>query len=321
MKPSNEISGVQVVHRSEVPLTDGEQAFSAHAVLSRFVPEGGASLRTIAIAEGDRRTITAGELRTLVLVLAGAAELEGKFVRAGDMVPLQAGASAHVSSVPKGGVELLAITIPSGPPPTAAGLVALAEARAAAAKRGPFHMLLENGALDDPARRERFFACLQVISDAFQTILLLRQATVRDQRFEAPFRSHFLQELGHNTLLAQREGSTKIDDAILAATTTWFCRRMLVLDNLDKAVLVHLVLETAGAYFHTRAKEVLSDGVAGAYFAAHAAADPEHMVVPGGLLEGHDVATYHRLYDLVETGWDVFDAMGWRIAQLVEGKR
>lgn len=318
MKPSNDVSGVQVVHRSEVPLTDGEHAFAAHAVLARFVPTGGASLRSIVLVEGDARTIAAGELRTLVLVLAGTASLEGKTVRAGDTVPLQPGERAHVTAVPREGVELLAIGIPSGPPPTAAGLVALAAARAASARRGPFSMLLENGVLDDPIRRERFLACLQVISDAFQTILLTRQATVRDPRFEAPFRTHFLQELGHNALLARREGSTKIDDPVLTATTTWFCRRMLVLDNLDKAVLVHLVLETAGADFHTRAREVLSGSVADEYFSAHAEADPEHMIVPDGLLEGHDVETYRRLYDLVETGWDVFDAMGRRIAHIVE---
>jgi mannose-6-phosphate isomerase-like protein (cupin superfamily) len=303
-----------------------ERMFAAHEVLRGFLPTNGVSFKWVTAVEGNARPAQRVERRTMFLVLTGGAHLSGdvnRAVVAGDVVTVPEGSHVGFEGVHAQGLSLLEIMLPGAEAPsrTLADVHALVESRAATARRGPFFALLRDGALSEPARRERFFACLQVISDAFQTVLSTRQATCRDARFLESFRNHFLEELGHNDLLSQRDGRTKTEtDPVLTATATWFCRQMLVLDNLDKAVLVHLVLETAGADFHVLAREAFSGGSTDTYFSAHSELDTAHKEVPRELLEGHDPETYRRLYALLEDGWDMFDAMGARIAAIVKRK-
>jgi hypothetical protein len=182
---------------------------------------------------------------------------------------------------------------------------------------GPFFRLLREGAMD-ARRRTVFRDSLRVFSDAFQTIMFTRQATCRDNVFANLFLDHFREELGHNDLLHTSGSERAASDPVLRATSAWFCHQMLVLDNIGKAALVHLVLETAGYHFHQIASRAFAQDVSSAYFEVHSGADEEHMTVAIKLLERQHPETYRRLHRVIEDGWNMFHAMGKRIAELVE---
>jgi len=197
-------------------------------------------------------------------------------------------------------------------------LLARNEARVRRSLAGPFFGMLRNGSLDSERSRNRFRDCLRVFSDAFQVILSARQATCRDDEYTSTFLSHFREELGHNELLSVAPNRRAPADAVLRGTSSWFCHQMLVLDNVEKAVLVHLVLETAGYHFHSLAKPVLASDVSADYFSTHAEADDDHKDSVLVMLHGQHPQTYRRLHRVIEDGWDMFDTMTRRIVELVE---
>jgi hypothetical protein len=149
-------------------------------------------------------------------------------------------------------------------------------------------------------------------------MLFQRQACCRDDEYAGTFLSHLREEIGHNELLSVAPKRRATADAVLRATSNWFCHQMLVLDNVEKAALVHLVVETAGYHFHTLAKPVLAADVSAEYFAAHADADDDHKDSVLQVLEGQHPQTYRRLHRIIEDGWDMFDTMTRRIVELVE---
>jgi hypothetical protein len=105
-------------------------------------------------------------------------------------------------------------------------------------------------------------------------------------------------------------------DAILKATSGWFCHQMMVLDNAGKAV-VNLVLETAGYHFHSLASPVFRGDEGETYFDTHAEADEHHKDIGVDLLEGLRPDTYRELYDVLESSWNMLEAVTQRIFELV----
>jgi hypothetical protein len=263
----------------------------------------------------------------MLVVFRGTAELTGELPReleAGDVVMFPGNHRYGLRGVGAEGIQALLVMFNGqggrkrGSVRSLEALLQHNEARARMALEGPYFALLRSGALDSSRSRKRFRDAARVFSDAFQTILLTRQATCRDARYAAIFHEHMEEELGHNELLTVPRARRAPADPILRATANWFCHQMLVLDNIDKAVLVHLVLETAGYHFHTLAKPVLSDDVSAEYFHVHAEADDDHKDVVTCLLANQHPNTYARLHQVVEDGWDMFDAMTKRIVHLVE---
>jgi hypothetical protein len=299
--------------------------FVAHAVLRDAVPStvGMAWLNVGEESASERRRQAH---RSLLIVLRGKADLCGALccsIEQGDVVTLPADHEYGFTNVEAGGLSALLVALPKTQSTvdavsSLAQLLERNERRVRASLEGPYFQLLRSGVLESSKSRARFRDAARVFSDAFQTILFTRQATCRDESFRSLFLEHFREELGHNELLTTTGARRAPSDPVLSATANWFCHQMLVLDNIEKSVLVHLVLETAGFHFHTLAKPVLANDVSAEYFHVHSAADDGHKDVVMSLLENQTPATYGKLHKILEDGWDMFDTMTRRIVHLVE---
>jgi hypothetical protein len=159
--------------------------------------------------------------------------------------------------------------------------------------------------------------CLRVFADAFQTFLFTRQATCWDAEYAEPYREHLVEELGHNKLLTVSGKSPIARDPILRATSSWFCHQMLVLDNAEKAV-VNLVLESAGYYLGTLAGPQFAGEESEAYFDTHSEADEHHKELGLNLLENLSPQEYVRLQQVLDSSWDMLDAMTRRFAHIID---
>jgi hypothetical protein len=181
----------------------------------------------------------------------------------------------------------------------------------------PFFRILEDGTLLDQKKRDIFLSCLYVWSESFQQVMFSRQATSVDKRYQSIFLDHLTEELGHNKLLEEYKDKVKINDPILKATSIWFVHNMFLLDNVGKAALVHLVLETSGDEFHTRAAPFLSQYVSTDYFDLHAELDQGHAEMGMELLKYQHPVTYAMILKLIEESWDMFETLMDRIVYLV----
>jgi hypothetical protein len=173
--------------------------------------------------------------------------------------------------------------------------------------------LLEDGTLDDPPARNTLLAFVQRFSTNFQALLFIRQGFCADPRFHAVFLKHLNEEIGHDAMLAKRPNAVIVDDTLFEATLGWFNYQMMVLDNVDRVVLMHFVLETAGDYFHNLASGRLARDVASSYFDAHAEVDADHAAAGVELVQGHSSATYERLGLLLDAAWNMLEAAFGRV--------
>ena len=321
-----------VVPRSDVPVSSAPEdsgleirPFQAHDILSQAVPENVALAWTFARYGQDvelRSHTTPG----LLIVLQGKAELLGgarRRVEQGDVITVPSKHAYGFTSVGRQGLHAIHVAFRTDVERRGAKaincdeLLAQNDRRARAALKSPFFQLFRAGELSTESRRSIMREALRVFSDAFQAMLLSRQAMCRDETFQSVFDEHLQEELGHNKLLRVSGDACVTGDPILKATSAWFCHQMLVLDNAGKAV-VHLMLETAGHDFHTLAMSVFSADESAHYFKTHAEDDERHRNLAVHLLRDQHPLTYPRLHKVLEDSWDMFDAMSSRIAKLVQ---
>ena len=139
-----------------------------------------------------------------------------------------------------------------------------------------------------------------------------------DRRYSPIFSEHLQDEFGHDSRLAgDRAGSlTEVWDPVLEAASNWFAWKMLSLDNVEKMVLVHQVLEVGGSLISQHARDSFTRYNETDYFAIHAVADDEHQRAGLSLLEHLDAPTYERLFQLQKEGWDMLNLLLARIAEL-----
>jgi|GEM_PF-17862 len=328
------------------PATGGLRlgAFHNHDALGDFLPdEKSVGFSWLDLAPGAQAPPARSDKRALVVVYGGSGHLRTdaeREVRSNDIVAIPAGAEYTLGPAGKDGLRGIVVefevatrrslargTIPV-PEFDDRGQDVVVEARSIETLlarneeklsewlKGPFFTMLRDGTLDDPSRRAVFLGCIQVVSDAFQQIMLGRQATCSDPRFAPVFFEHLREEIGHNTLLAARPASVGVSDPILVATANWFAHRMFVADNADKAVLVHLILEAAGHHFHSFALSEIGE-VGESYYEVHAHHDEEHTEMGIELIRGLDSKTYSHLHGVLEHGWKMFEEMTVRITKVV----
>lgn len=181
----------------------------------------------------------------------------------------------------------------------------------------PFFLLLMEQKLKENSQKEKFLNCVQVFSNEFQKILFARQASCVDKKFIPTFTRHFNEELGHDELLLQRKNIENEQDSILVASSSWFVWQMFVRDNIEKVVLMHLVLEMSGDFYHSIATKVFNDEIESNYFDIHAELDEFHANMGVDLLEGLSSEDYHRLETVAQQGWRMLTVMVDRTYQLV----
>lgn len=187
-------------------------------------------------------------------------------------------------------------------------------------KKNPFMKPIYANQKMDLKIEEIFLDCIQVFSNYFQKVVMLRNVFSEIPRFCEGAQEHLDEEFGHNlALMKDRKNRPPVWDPILEATSAWFTWKMFVLDNEEKTVLIHLVLESSANVFFQQAHKVMSHYGKTDYFKTHAEADEKHEKMGRALLENLSPEKYARLLDVQKQGWDVLNAACRRIAEIAMG--
>ncbi len=179
---------------------------------------------------------------------------------------------------------------------------------------------VEAGKLDAPGPRGRFLSCLQTWSNQFQRLVMARAAFCDDSAFRALADGHLIEEFGHHRMLADDRGdSSAMWDPVLDSCSEWFVAKMLSLDNVERTVLVHLVLETAAVVAYPILGRILPRKPQQAsHFGAHADgfADEQHVQMGVDLLRQMPLKDFSRLEQVLRKSWEIMYAMFDRIGEL-----
>ena len=92
---------------------------------------------------------------------------------------------------------------------------------------------------------------------------------------------------------------------------------MFIRDNIEKTVLVHLVLELSGDFYHDLAKNIFNEEVSSEYFNIHAELDEFHANMGVDLLDELNANDYQYLHEVSSQGWQMLKVMIDRTYQLV----
>lgn len=190
--------------------------------------------------------------------------------------------------------------------------------------RNPLFALFDSGRLrHEPALRSRFVAALHVWSTYFQRMLHARQAVCADAVLRAEYGRHLREEFGHDLLLLERhDAGTGAYDTVLEAAGNWFVAQMHQLDEAQKIVLVHMVVESSGHVFGLAASRCLGrSGAADDYFELHAEADDDHRHIGRAHLGALPPSAFPRLMETCRQAWDQMDLVHERIAAWTLGRR
>ncbi|NOH70582.1 cupin domain-containing protein [Vibrio pectenicida] len=177
--------------------------------------------------------------------------------------------------------------------------------------------LVNRGLLDHPQTKAKFLDCFQVWSDHFQRMVLARASTMTEKTFEHMTMSHLEDELGHNRQLkANRDDFTEVFDPVLEAASNWFVSQMHTASELEKVVLVHLVVEASAVFFYQHVKPALADSSTHAHFDLHSVLDDEHVRMGYEFIETVDVDDGQALFNIQNKGWAMLMTVMSRIADL-----
>lgn len=181
--------------------------------------------------------------------------------------------------------------------------------------------LFSDGTLDDPRKRETLLRCVQVFARHFQTMLFARQSHCDDPGFARIFLRHLRDEAGHDELLSRLRGcDDELWDPVMECAAAWFISRMSMLDNIEKMAVMHLVLESSGAYMGSICGPAMR-GFAGAqYFELHDEVDHAHVTMAIEPLKRQPPETIQRVRLVVEQAWQVLDLWVGRVSEIVLGE-
>ena len=185
-------------------------------------------------------------------------------------------------------------------------------------KSSKIMQLVESGQLNNSDIRNSMMDAIQILSNYFQRALMLRSALTDTFNFAELAQEHLDEEYGHNvSLLQERNNRPPKWDPILESGSAWFCWKMLTLDNAEKTLLIHFVLEASANIFFTAANVVMQRYKTTNYFNVHAENDERHEALGFELLEGLTPKIYQNLALVQQQGWEVLIMTCDRIAKLV----
>lgn len=180
-------------------------------------------------------------------------------------------------------------------------------------------VLVKNGMLNNPVARRKFLDCFQVWSNHFQRMVLNRVVTLQDPAFEELAWLHLTEELGHNRDLAKSRADLQpVFDPVLEGVCSWFPSKIGALSDLEKVVLVHLVVEASAVFFYKHVQPAM--GAANGsknHFDKHKTDDEEHVAMGYDFLRKVTAADWPRLFDIQRQGWAMLMAVMGRVADLV----
>lgn len=340
----------QVISRNAIPPLrsveqDGElhdlgelRDFRWNETLRDFMPDSSRfSVSWVRLAAGETLKPHVHPIHSMMVFYRGAGEMLGdspRPVAKDDVVVVPAGCThgfvageqdLHALSIQFG--EGLYTTpekprvLFAGEEATLKGLLEHNEMRRLAFLKRPIFDLLRDGTLEDANRRKVYMDTLQIWVDGNQALLYSRQANCADEEFRSVFLKHMQEEVGHDAMHRDRaegkvEASEEPADAVMAAITNWFTYQMYVLDNAEKAAIIHLVIENASATYHEVARPALARYLNDEYFDVHVEADANHAAMGEALLRNETLKTYARLREIVDEAWDMIGAMTDRVVEL-----
>jgi quercetin dioxygenase-like cupin family protein len=182
----------------------------------------------------------------------------------------------------------------------------------------PLFSFLKKSTVNNEALRDEFLDYFQVWSDAFQRMVLVRSTFCENAKFRVIAEEHLAEEFGHNNKLAsERKNLTNRWDAILSATANWFSWKVMSIDELERIVLVHLVVEASATVFYNEIPRYIGKSIDSCHFADHRKLDVEHELMGISLLEGLSPEQYVRLGTIQQEGWDMLYQLYQRIYELI----
>lgn len=187
-------------------------------------------------------------------------------------------------------------------------------------KKSKLLSLINSKHMGNKDAREKLLDCIQVFSNHFQKVVMLRQIFCEDKNYLAVSTQHLMEEFGHNLLLEKdRNSRPLLWDPILEASASWFTWKMMTLDNDEKTLLIHLVLESSACVFFQIAHQIMTQYSETNYFATHAEADEEHERMATDILSNIPPSKIERLLLVQEQGWGMLNTVCDRIAGIVSG--
>ena len=107
--------------------------------------------------------------------------------------------------------------------------------------------------LDSTVRKNKFLKHFRIWSDEFQKMVLARVVFSETKEFQQLAWEHLTNEFGHNIELFQNlENNEETTDSIFEALGSWFTLKMMTLGDSERAVLVHLVVESCATIFYEK---------------------------------------------------------------------
>lgn len=306
--------------------------FRRHPLLRDFIPESGRlSISWTGLQPGEQLDPHQHPTPSMIVVYRGTGELIGDIsarIAIGDVVAVPIGAihgfiggtpdGLHALSIQFEGTGLYENTDSPRVAFHTPGLEALKTyhaSRLTELLQSGFIRLLHDGTLDDSESLQRFLRYLNVWSRDFQQMMFQRQASCDHPDFYAIFRKHLAEEYGHDELLTTNPVE-QCWDPILASTGSWFRLQMSQLDNIEKMVVIHMVLEGSAHAFYEHAMARFRNTPHQAYFATHAEADEGHSEMGMHMLHNLTEKQYTRLRQVVEQAWDMHLCTLERISEL-----
>lgn len=184
-------------------------------------------------------------------------------------------------------------------------------------KQSPLMRLIGDESMQNPESRKRLLDCIQVFSNYFQKTVMLRLVLNDNSSHIKIAQAHLAEEFGHDiSLMHDRNDRDPIWDPILDASSAWFSWKMITLDNHEKTLLVHQVLEESANIFFVKANEVMLRYKETEYFKIHAEVDDEHAAMGISLLQDLTSSQYLNLAIIQQQGWDVLNIVCNRITEL-----
>lgn len=181
--------------------------------------------------------------------------------------------------------------------------------------------LIKSDAINNKNHIDSLLDAIQIFSNYFQKVLLLKSAFTNHIPFVDIASQHLKEELFHNEMLMQeRNNRPLIWDPILEATSSWFAWKMLNSSDEEKIILVHLVLEASGNIFFKTAHPIMEQFGHQQYFHLHAEIDEQHEAIGYESLKGFNSKIYQRLVNLQQQGWDMVFAASKRMEVIATHK-
>lgn len=309
--------------------------FRRHDTLASFIPESGRiSFAWVRLRDGEILDIHQHPTKSMILVCNGSVQVIGDLEQnlvEGDVICVppykkhgfrtQSGEVFHGLSVQFEGEGLYedehnARVSFEDISPSLKALEQLNAARCEKHTKGVLFELLKTGNLSqDSELFGRFISALYVWSTYFQRILHARQALCVNEDLKEEYSQHLHEEYGHDRLLlTQHPVDKNVYDPILEAACNWFVSSMYQLDEAEKIVVVHMVIESSGHAFGLATSSLFGDKNKGKdYFKVHAEADEDHCEIGQDYLKTLPISAFPRLMNICQKAWDQMDLIHDRI--------